>query len=55
MVTQRDYNLAHIDVEREKLKVMKDQLECLNQIGNALENIDNKLHKWMYYKGIETD
>jgi hypothetical protein len=53
MVTDRDYYLAHLGIEREKLAVMKEQLVCLNQIGNALENIDNKLDRIMYEKGID--
>jgi hypothetical protein len=53
MVSETDYNMAHIEVEREKLKVMKQQLECLNAIGVAIENIDEKLAAVLRDKNID--
>ena len=53
MVSDRDYNLAHLDVEREKLEVMKQQLECLNAIGIAIQDMDIKLEVLLRHKGID--
>lgn len=55
MSTNIDFQNALVNIEQEKLKVMKQQLEVFNAIGIAIQNIDEKLEAVLRDKGIDVN
>lgn len=53
MTIDIDFKNDFLSIEREKLKVMKQQLECFNAIGIAIQDIDTKLEAVLRDKGID--